>query len=138
VPRYVVPVTHRPQRDGTIPASRHVPFYLALETASDAWALALAEHCGSVVTPGELAMVHVDSDFGRELFTGELGIEVAVRRIGRTSITVGVELFQADVPAGTVTFVLAKVDADRVHSVPLTEKQHAALESLLVLPAPVD
>ena len=128
--RFVVPMTHRPGRDGTTPTTRHVPFYLAMETASDAWQLALQQYCAPAIAPMDLAMVHVSSDFRRELFTGELTVDVTVRRIGTTSFTVGLALEQDGADAGLVEFVFALVDGGRAHAVPITAEQRAVLEKV--------
>ncbi|MGY1810021.1 acyl-CoA thioesterase [Blastococcus sp. SYSU D00669] len=124
--RFVVPVQHR---RATID-DRHVPFYLAMETASDAWQLALREFCVPEIGPRDLAMVHVSADFRRELFTGELTVDVVVRRIGRTSFTAGLRLEQDGADAGDVEFTFALVDAGRTSAVALTEAQRAVLEKL--------
>lgn len=131
MPRYVLPITHRPERDGTAVAGSHVPFYLALEVASDAWRRTVGERCAPVLTMTDLAVVHVEADFSREMFTGELTVDVSVQRIGRTSVTVRAELAQAGASTGAVTIVFARVDAARVVSLPLTPEQRPFLEALL-------
>ncbi|NYJ03952.1 acyl-CoA thioesterase [Petropleomorpha daqingensis] len=130
MPRFVVPVQQRPGRDGTTPTSRHVPFYLAIEAASDVWQLALQQYCVPEIVPMDLAMVHVSSDFRRELFTGELTVDVEVRRIGTTSFTVGLALEQDDDDAGECEFVFALVDASRTAAIAISPAQRAVLEKM--------
>jgi hypothetical protein len=117
-------------RDGSTVNDRHVPFFLALEVAADAWALALQAYCGDVLLPGDVAVVSVVSNFRHELFVGEVDVDVTCKRIGISSITFLMELIQSDRSAGTVNFVVAKVDPQRIHAVPLTAAQRAALESI--------
>ncbi|HMD24688.1 MAG TPA: hypothetical protein VKH61_11345, partial [Streptosporangiaceae bacterium] len=62
--------------------SKHVPFYLALEVASQAWAATLAEYCQDLVSPMDMAVVNVTGNFFREVFVGEVDVEVALKRIG--------------------------------------------------------
>jgi acyl-CoA thioesterase FadM len=130
VPRFVVPMRHRPGRDGTTPTSRHVPFFLAMEAASDAWKLALQQFCAPEIAPMNLAMRSVSSDFRRELFTGELTVDVEVRRIGTTSFVVGMGLEQDGDDAGDIEFVFVLVDGSRTSAVPITPAQRAALEKM--------
>jgi acyl-CoA thioesterase FadM len=130
VPRFVVPMQHRPGRDGTTPTSRHVPFYLAMEAASDAWQLALQQFCAPEIAPMDLAMRSVSSDFRRELFTGELTVDVEVRRIGTTSFVVGMALEQDGDDAGDIEFVFVLVDGSRTSAVPVTPAQRAVLEKM--------
>jgi acyl-CoA thioesterase FadM len=130
VPRFVVPMQHRPDRDGTTPATRHVPFYLALETASDAWQLALQQYCAPEIAPLDLAMVHVSSDFRRELLTGELSVDVEVRRVGTTSFVVGLALEQDGADAGDIEFTFVLVDGARTSAVPIDAAQRAVLEKM--------
>ena len=130
MPRFVVPVQQRPRRDGTTPTTRHVPFHLAIEVASDAWQLALQQYCVPEIAPMDLAMVHVSSDFRRELFTGELTVDIEVRRIGTTSFTVALALEQDDADAGECEFVFALVDASRTAATAIRPAQRAVLEKM--------
>jgi acyl-CoA thioesterase FadM len=117
-------------RDGRPVPTNHVPYYLAHEAMSDAWNRAIFTACEGVMAPNELGVVHVSSDFSRELFVGEVSIEVHVEQLGNSSITVKLALAQYDRPAATMTAVLARVDPLRQHSVPLTDAQRSALETL--------
>ncbi len=130
LPRHTLVVTHPPPRDGPPVTSRHVPFYLALEAAADAWAMTLGEHCGDLLSPMAMAVVNVTSNFRRELFVGEISVEVSLKRIGTSSVTFLLELFQGGHAAGTVDFVVVQVDFLRVHPVPLTPAQRAALQTI--------
>jgi acyl-CoA thioesterase FadM len=130
LPRHTLVVTHPPSRDGPPATSRHVPFYLALEAAAEAWAMSLGEHCGDLLSPMAMAVVNVTSNFRRELFVGEIGVEVSLKRIGTSSVTFLLELFQGGQSVGTVHFVVVQVDFLRVHAVPLTPAQRAALQTI--------
>ncbi|WP_261570631.1 acyl-CoA thioesterase [Frankia gtarii] len=131
--RYMLPVTHRPDRDGVVSQHRHVPFFLALEIAAQAWARALATTCEGLLAPADLAVVDVASTYRRELFTGDVLFEVALSKFGSSSLTFALELTQHDHPAASLTATLVKVDADRLHSMPFTPEQRAALDRLLLV-----
>jgi acyl-CoA thioesterase FadM len=124
-------MTHRPERDGSTVDAKHVPYYLALEVAADAWGTSLTEACGDLLRPRDLAVVHADCDFQHELFVGEADAVVGLVKIGSSSLRFTVDLVQGGRRAGTVNTVLCRVDTDRIHSVPLSEAQRAALETLL-------
>lgn len=126
-----MPVTHRPNRDGSAVTSRHVPYYLALEVASDAWARLLDELGDGLLSTADVAVVHTEFDFRRELFTGELDVDVEVTRVGRSSVAFAVALYQRDLLAGTGETVVAQTDEARLVSVPLSPVQRAMLESLV-------
>jgi acyl-CoA thioesterase FadM len=134
LPRRTLLVTHPPPRHGPPVTSKHVPFYLALEVASQAWAATLAEYCGDLVSRMDMAVVNVTGNFFREVFVGEVDVEVALKRIGTSSVTFLLELFQAGHRAGTVDLVVAQVDAGRVHAVPLSPAQRAALQAIPASP----
>jgi acyl-CoA thioesterase FadM len=124
-------MTHPPARDGSPVTMAHVTFFLALEVASDAWSRTVGELCAPALTMADLAVVRVEADFRREMFTGELTVDVAVRRIGRASITVGTELEQDGRSTGAVTFVFSRVGDGRVGSLPLSAEQRRVLEALV-------
>jgi acyl-CoA thioesterase FadM len=128
--RFELPVTHRPDREGTVASSSHVPFYLALEITSQAWAAALAATCAGVLEPTELAVVNVTSDYRRELFVGEVSFDVTLKSFGVSSLTFGIELSQFGHSAATVSTTLVRVDANREHSVPFSTAQRDGLEEL--------
>lgn len=123
-------MTHRPLRDGTPVTNNHVPYYLALEVMSDAWAIAIFTACAGVMAPNELGVVHVTSDFARELFVGEATVDVTLQKLGTTSMTLLLTLSQDGHQAAVMTAVLARVDPLRLKSVPFTPAQRAALETL--------
>jgi acyl-CoA thioesterase FadM len=130
LPRYALQVTHRPERDGRVVSDPHVPFFLALEAAADAWMLALGEFCEDILLPSDVGVVNVTSDFRRELFIGLLHVDVSLQAIGISSATFVMRLFQYDRFAGSVRLVVAKVNAGRTHSLPLTDVERAALETI--------
>ena len=122
-------IAHRPGPVGFPVDSNHVPYYAAIEVASDAWGIALSEICGDLLVREDLAAVHVDCDFGHELFVGEVDAEVTLGKVGSSSLQFSVDLTQAGRHIGTVSTVLCRVGADRTHSVPLSDPQRAALEA---------
>ena len=63
-------------------------------------------------------------------------MEVALKRIGTSSVTFLLELSQAGHRAGTVDLVVAQVDAGRAHAVPLSPAQRAALQAIPGQPGP--
>jgi acyl-CoA thioesterase FadM len=123
-------ITHPPMRDGGVITSAHVPFFLALEAMADAWANALADHCSGVLAPTDLGVVHVDSDFAHEVFVGEVTIDVDLEKVGTSSLTFRVTLTQGGRRAAVMTTVLARVDSTRLHALPLSDAQRAALGTL--------
>ncbi|WP_261559963.1 acyl-CoA thioesterase [Frankia tisae] len=129
---FMLPVTHRPDRDGVVSQHRHVPFFLALEIAAQAWAQALATTCEGLLAPADLAVVDVTSTYRRELFTGDVLFEVTLAKFGSSSLTFALELSQNEQAAASLTTTLVKVDADRLHSMPFTPEQRAGLQRLLL------
>ncbi|WP_062998058.1 hotdog domain-containing protein [Nocardia jinanensis] len=128
---YTAPITHRPERDGTVVDSAHVPFYLAMEHSAAAWRSLLVEACGDLLHPGDLGVVDVSATFTRELFVGEVHTEVELIRLGTSSLGFRVVIHQHGVAGAVITTVLARLAADRKTSVPLSAAQRAALESVL-------
>jgi acyl-CoA thioesterase FadM len=96
--------------------------------------MTLGEHCGDLLSPTDMAVVNVTSNFGREIFVGEIAVEVTLKRIGTSSVAFLLELFQGGHSAGTVDFVVVQVDLPRVHPVPLTPTQRAALRTIPASP----
>jgi acyl-CoA thioesterase FadM len=133
--RYTLPVTHRPTRDGQRVTHTHVPFFLAHEVVSHAWAMTLEGTRMDGDAMEDMAVVHVDSDFHHEVFIGEVTADVTLERIGTSSLTLVTELSQNDRPVARVTVVLAHVDPDRTYSVPLPTSRRIALEKLMKTPA---
>jgi acyl-CoA thioesterase FadM len=128
-------MSHRPGREGEPARDGHVPAYLAAEYLTEAYHLALAHWCGRVVTPHEMAIVHLDADFQREVFVGVAEFEVDLTRLGRTSITLAITLRQSGADAVAARMVLAHVAEGRSGSSPFADGQRALLEAAL---APAD
>ena len=126
-----MPVTHRPDRDGAAVTSRHVPYFLALEVAAQAWARLLDELGQGVLSTADVAVVRAEFNFRRELFTGSLDADVEVTRVGRSSVAFAIALYQRDMLAATGETVVARTDEARLVSVPLSPVQRAMLESLV-------
>jgi len=133
VPRYELPITHRPTRDGQQVTTAHVPYYLALEMMAEAWGMAIADACQDVDGPHELGVVHVTGDFAHEVFVGEAVIDVSLEKVGTSSLTFAIELAQGGQTAARITAVVAQVDPTRRRSVPFSIEQRAALELLAKL-----
>ena len=120
MPRYTIALRNNARPDAPASVSRHVPFYCAHEAAGAAWSRALVEACGDLLDPvTQTAVVSVVSNFGRELFTGDADVVVALDRIGTTSLTLLITLHQDGVPAAELTVVLVHLDSSRVNSAPV-------------------
>lgn len=131
MPRYTIPLRNNPRPDAPESVSRHVPFYCAHEAAAAAWTRAIGEACGDLLDPvTQTAVVNVVSNFGRELFTGDADVVVALDRIGTTSLTLLITIEQGGVQAAEVTATLVQLDSSRVNSAPWSPAQIAALEAL--------
>jgi acyl-CoA thioesterase FadM len=131
VTTYRMALAHRPERDGTVTPSTHVPFFLALEVMAQAWGRLLADELGDVLTPMDLGVVNVQSDFRRELFTGEADYDVTLAKLGTSSLTFAFTITQAGEVAASGQTTLARTDSGRVRSLPLTAEQRTALGALL-------
>lgn len=123
-------VSHRPNSDGSVPDSKHVPFYLAMEVMSEAWKCALAVTCDGLLSPGDLGVVNVTSDFRRELFVGTAAFRVAFAHIGTSSIRFEIAVEQAGHHVADAAITLARVTDDRTRSLPLSPEQRVALSAL--------
>ena len=135
MPRYTIALRNNATPDAPASVSRHVPFYCAHEAAGAAWNRALVKACGDLLDPvTQTAVVSVVSNFGRELFTGDADVVVALDRIGTTSLTFLITLHQDGVPAAELTVVLVHLDSSRVNSAPWSPAQIAALEALRSAP----
>jgi acyl-CoA thioesterase FadM len=130
MPRYDLPVTHRPERDGSAVESRHVPYYLAAEVLSDAWARTLADLGPGVLVAKDVAVVSASFDFRREVFTGRVVVGVSIDKVGVSSVRFALTLEQDGQLAATGSTTVAQTDADRTRSVPLTDSQRAALAAV--------
>ena len=131
MPTYELPVTHRPNRDGTLLTTRHVPYYLAAEVFAQAWAQTLVELGPGVLTSQNVAVVNARFDYSREVFTGSAVITVAVEKVGGTSIRFGLVLEQDGKVAATGTTTVVHTDEKRTRSIPLSEEQRSALEAVV-------
>lgn len=127
--RSTMPLTHRPARDGSTVDAAHVPAYLALELASEAWGDALADASAGVLTEIDVMIVNVGSDFSRELLVGEAEVEVEVTKIGRSSLTARVAIAQGGHRAAVATFVFVRVTDGR--AVALTDDERDSIASLV-------
>jgi len=124
-------LTNEPDRGKESGYGNHMTFPLALQACADAWSSALVGACDGLLAPSDLGVVNVASDFRRELFTGDAVINVALTRIGTSSVSLRAEIVQFAQSAVRVSAVLVRVDAHRQHSVPLSDAQRAALGTIL-------
>jgi acyl-CoA thioesterase FadM len=130
MPRYELPVSHRPNRDGSAVTSRHVPYYLAAEVFSTAWSRTLAELGAGVLTAQDVAVVSAQFDYSREVFTGQALVTVDVQTVGVSSIRFGLQLAQDGHVAAVGTTTVVQTDEGRTRSIPLSPEQRAALEAV--------
>jgi acyl-CoA thioesterase FadM len=130
VPRYELALTHRPLRDGSAVASDHVPYYLAAEVFSDAWAQTLADLGPGVLAAKDVAVVNAHFDFAHEVFTGPAVVGVEVEQVGRTSIRFGLQLEQDGRVAATGSTTVVRTDEDRTRPLPLSQRQRSALQAV--------
>ena len=107
--RATLPLTHRPARDGSAVEAAHVPAYLALELASQAWADALSHASARRFTAMDVMIVNVTSNFSRELLVGIADVEVSVAKVGRSSFSVDVAIDQHGERAALASFTLVRV-----------------------------
>ncbi|MCK0516726.1 hotdog domain-containing protein [Williamsia sp. DF01-3] len=129
---YSAPIVHRPERDGSVVESAHVPFFLAMEYSAAAWRSLLDEACAGVLTAAELGVVDVSAQFSRELFVGEVYAEVALVRLGTSSLGFEVVIHQDEIACAVITNVLVRLAPGRTKSLPLTAEQRAILGAILV------
>lgn len=131
--RSTLPLTHRPMRNGSAVEAAHVPAYLALELASQAWTNAVADSSEGLLTATQLVIVNITSNFSRELLVGTADVEVVLKRVGRSSLTVDVAIDQESERAAVATFTLVHVVGGVAH--PLSDEQRGSLASLVEDPA---
>jgi acyl-CoA thioesterase FadM len=124
------PVAARPGSDGSERPGAHAPHYLIVEAVSQVWEELLLGLGEGVLTPRDVAVVRVACDYRHEVFVAPGQFEVGVVRIGRSSIELAVRLSQGGRRVVDAQVVLARVDATRTASVPLTDGQRAALRTL--------
>ncbi|MGU3436041.1 hotdog domain-containing protein [Actinomycetes bacterium M1A6_2h] len=123
-----LPLTHRPERDGSVTDVRHVPATLAIEFASTAWARALYECSEGALSAMDVMVVNISADFSRELLTGTADASVVVTRIGNSSLTLDVLIDQDGERCARVGHTLVRVKSGVSH--PLTEAEKALLRVL--------
>ena len=128
---YTAPIAHRPERDGTVPASTHVPFYLAMEYSSNAWNSLLVATCGELLSALDLGVVDVAAQFTRELFVGEARAEASLVQLGVSSLSFRVVIYQEGMSCAVITIVLVRLAPGRTRSAPLSAEQRSALETIL-------
>ena len=128
---YNLHISHRPGRDGSIPANPHVPFYLAMECSVEAWNSLLVSTCGDLLSAGDLGVVDVSAQFTRELFVGDVRAEASLIRLGVSSVSFRVVIYQEEMAGADITIVLARLADGRTRSTPLSPEQRAALETIL-------
>ncbi len=131
MPTFTLAMSHRPAREGEPQPQGHVPAYLAMEYLTEAYHCALDQWCKDALTPREMAIVHLDADFRREVFVGDGEFDVLAVRVGRTSLTLEITMRQAGADAVVATMVLAHVSPGRAGSSPFREDQRALLEAAL-------
>lgn len=90
--------------------SRHVTCHTIFEFANEAWILAFAECADNVVDHMQLPVITTTAEFRRELFVGESVWEVTPIRVGTTSLTLGMKVWQAESLAVELSVVLVQTD----------------------------
>lgn len=110
----------------------HAPYFLVVESVSYAWEQVLAELGDGLLTTRELGVVRIAFDYRREVFVAPADFEVDVVRVGRSSVEFAVRLVQGGQLAVEAQVVVARVTPDRRGSSPLSDRQRAALEAVVV------
>jgi acyl-CoA thioesterase FadM len=123
-----VVLTNRLAGDPDLAMGGHMPFFEILRASARAYAAALVSLSDGLISARDMALVNLNSDFRGEMFAGEAVFDVAVQRLGSSSVTLAMELSQQNRPAAAITVVLVHVDERRGHSVPFSAAQRAALE----------
>ncbi|MCW2542753.1 MAG: hypothetical protein JWM40_305 [Frankiales bacterium] len=131
MPSYELPLTHRPQRDGSAVTSRHVPYFLAAEVFALAWAQTLTDLGPGLISARDVAVVNAHFDYHHEVFTGTATFTVEVQKVGVASIRFGLQLAQEGRVAATGTTTVVRTDRGRTRSVPLTDAQREALDRVV-------
>jgi acyl-CoA thioesterase FadM len=107
-----------------------VPYYLAAEVFSDAWARTLADLGPGVLTARDVAVVGAQFDYSHEVFTGTAVVTVEVQKVGGSSIRFVLQLEQDGRVAAVGTTTVARTDEGRTRAIPLSEEQRAALAAV--------
>jgi acyl-CoA thioesterase FadM len=131
VPVYRRVVGPRPGSDGANRPGAHAPYFLVVEAVSDAWEQVLRDLGDDVLTVHELGVVRIAFDYRHEVFVAPADFEVHVVRVGRSSVEFAVRLHQGGRVAAEAQVVVARVTGDRSGSIPLSDRQRAALEAVV-------
>ena len=132
VPVFTRPVARRPGSDGSDGAGGHAPYFLVVESVSQAWEQVLADLGDGVLSTREIGVVRIAFDYRREVFVAPADFHVDVVRVGRSSVEFAIRLVQGGQLAVEAQVVLAHVTDDRSASSPLSDRQRATLESIAV------
>ena len=115
--------------DPTAPGrGAHLTFDRILGRCGEAWMAFLSDLGGFGV---EIICPRVEVDYLREVGAGDLVVDVAVARVGRTSFRLRMALAQHGETVARAEVVLVAFDYVAGGSVPLTDGQRAALEAHL-------
>lgn len=129
---YPIPMIQRRLRDGSVPTNPHMTFHTILEFCEIAWQAAFAEACGDLINKHDLAVVTIATDYRREMRVGDAEWQVALTRIGGSSMNVVVEGFQEGLSAVATTATLVLLNHDHSGSQQISAQQRVGLETLLV------
>ncbi|WP_341264524.1 hotdog domain-containing protein [Gordonia hydrophobica] len=91
----------------------------------------LVSTCGDLLSAGDLGVVDVSAQFTRELFVGDVRAEASLIRLGVSSVSFRVVIYQEEMAGADITIVLARLADGRTRSTPLSPEQRAALETIL-------
>jgi acyl-CoA thioesterase FadM len=122
----------RPGSDGSDRPGAHAPYYLVVESVTDAWEQVLRDLGDDVLPVREIGVVRIAFDYRREVFVAPAEYEVDLVRVGRSSLEFAIRLVQGGRLAVAAQVVVARVNADRTASAPLSDRQRAALEAIAV------
>jgi acyl-CoA thioesterase FadM len=125
-------VGHRPGSDGSDRDGGHAPYYLVVESVTDAWEQVLRDLGDDVLPVREIGVVRITFDYRREVFVAPAEYQVDLVRVGRSSLEFAIRLVQGGRLAVLAQVVVARVNADRSASAPLSDRQRAALEAVVV------
>ncbi|MFC8043351.1 acyl-CoA thioesterase domain-containing protein [Nocardia sp. NPDC057353] len=137
MPREHVVLRNYAAEDAPETVGGHVPYFCVLEAATRVWNRMLLDAFDENFTLTDIAVVNVNSDFARELFTGAAEVDVEVVKIGRTSVALRAGVEQGGVRAVDLTVTLVQLGADRSTAQPWSPDQIARLGTLrssVVLP----
>jgi acyl-CoA thioesterase FadM len=131
VSRRSVDLVEPPFDERSIALGAHVRFDVPLRVAWQAFRDLLDElPPGHSLNVRELAVVSQTASYRREMFVGAAELELAITRIGRSSLVLSYEIWQAGQSAAAGELTLARVGEGRGASVPFTDHQRATLTQL--------